>query len=71
MTAISFQIASLFDFVLYLCTKKPPEITKAVLPSFRDCVAVDTSPVTVVDATEGTDYKFKGENKNKLMRITV
>lgn len=46
--------------------RKLSKIIKVVLPSFRDCAAVDTSPVTVVDATEGTDYRFKRENKNKI-----
>lgn len=53
--AISLQVASLFQFCINLCAKKSSKITKAVLPSFRDCAAVDTRPVTAVDATEGTD----------------
>lgn len=61
--AIRFQVVSLFNFRLYLHADKASEVIKPVLPSFRDCVAVDTSPVTVVDATEGTDYRFEGENK--------
>lgn len=38
----------------------------ALLPFFRDCVAVDTGPVTAVDATEGTDCRFEGGKQNKV-----
>jgi len=51
---------------LYLHAEKPSKTLQVALPSFRDCAAEDTSPVTVVDATEGTDYRFKRGKQNKI-----
>lgn len=62
----TFQVVTLFNFGFYLHAEKPSKVIMALLPSFGDCVAVDTGPVTVVDATEGTDCRFKGENEIKL-----
>lgn len=56
-------MVTLFNFDFYLHAEKSPKVIMAVLPSFRLCVAVDTGPVTTVDATEGTDCRFKEENK--------
>lgn len=56
-------MVSLFNFEFCVHAEKSPIVTMGVLPSFRHCAAVDTGPVTVVDATEGTDCMFREENK--------